>query len=148
MVSVKEVVIYTDGSCLGNPGPGGWAAILRYGDVEKVLTGADAQTTNNRMELQATIEALSTLKRPSTVRLTTDSQYVRMGITQWIHGWKRNGWRRSDKKPVKNADLWQQLDALAVKHEMTWCWVKAHNGDVMNERVDQLANQAAKEVGV
>lgn len=146
-MDAKEVVIYTDGSCLGNPGPGGWAAILRYGDVEKVLTGSDGQTTNNRMELQATIEALASLKRESTVRLTTDSQYVRMGITQWIHGWKRNGWRRSDKKPVKNADLWRDLDSLAAKHHVTWCWVKAHNGDVMNERVDQLANNAAREVG-
>lgn len=146
MEHAKEVIVYTDGSCLGNPGPGGWAAILRYGEVERVLTGSQAQTTNNRMELQATIEALTTLKRTSCVRLTTDSQYVRMGITQWIHGWKKNGWRRADKKPVKNADLWQQLDTLAAKHDVTWCWVKAHNGDAMNERVDQLAYQAAKEV--
>ena len=138
--------IFTDGSCLGNPGPGGWAALLRYGSTEKELHGGEPNTTNNRMELMAAIAALESLKRPSQVKLTTDSQYVRLGITQWIAGWRRQGWKRSGNKPVKNADLWQRLDGLSNKHTVEWCWVKAHNGHEENERVDALAYEAAKRV--
>jgi ribonuclease HI len=135
------VEIYTDGACSGNPGPGGWGALLRYGTHVKELCGGDAgPTTNNRMELTAAIQALDALTRPSTVHLHTDSTYVRSGVTSWIQGWKRNGWRTKDKKPVKNADLWQRLDDAAARHEVEWRWVKGHAGDPGNERADALAN--------
>lgn len=134
-----HVQIYTDGACSGNPGPGGWGAILRYGELEKELNGGERNTTNNRMELTAAISALEALKRPAVVDLTTDSQYVRDGITKWIHGWKRNGWRTADKKPVKNVDLWQRLDAALGRHEVRWHWVRGHAGHAENERADQLA---------
>lgn len=140
----RRVVIFTDGACSGNPGPGGWGAVLRWGAEERELSGAEAGTTNNRMELTAAIEALAVLKRPCAVDLTTDSEYLRHGITQWIHGWKRNGWRNAAKKPVKNADLWMRLDELAARHDVTWHWTKGHAGDEMNERVDQLARKAIK----
>ena len=137
-----RVVIYTDGACRGNPGPGGWAAVLRSGDTEKVLSGAERATTNNRMELMAAIGALEALKRSCEVRLTTDSEYVRQGVTRWINGWKRNGWRTSQKKPVKNRDLWERLDASLGSHDIEWCWVKGHSGDPGNERADLEANLA------
>ena len=133
------VDVWTDGACSGNPGPGGWGAILSYGGVEKELSGGEAQTTNNRMELMAAIAALEALKRPCTVALHTASQYLRQGITGWIHGWKKNGWRTADRKPVKNAELWQRLDAALGQHKIEWKWVKGHAGDEMNERADALA---------
>ena len=136
------VEIFTDGACRGNPGPGGWAALLRLGDTEKLISGAETETTNNRMELTAAIEGLRALRRASRVVLTTDSEYVRQGITQWINGWKRNGWKTAAKKPVKNQDLWQQLDSALGSHEVDWHWVKGHSGHVENERVDQAANDA------
>ena len=139
--SLPSVTIHTDGACSGNPGPGGWGAILKFGDVEKELKGGEAHTTNNRMELMAAISALETLKKPCTVDLYTDSQYVRQGITGWIHGWKKNGWRTSDKKPVKNVDLWQRLDAALQQHQVRWHWVKGHAGHDENERADQLARE-------
>uniref|UniRef100_UPI003B3AEAF4 ribonuclease HI n=1 Tax=Bosea sp. (in: a-proteobacteria) TaxID=1871050 RepID=UPI003B3AEAF4 len=131
--------VWTDGACSGNPGPGGWGAILSYNGVEKELSGGEPQTTNNRMELMAAIAALEALKRPCTVALHTDSQYLRQGITGWIHGWKKNGWRTADKKPVKNAELWQRLDAALGQHKIEWKWVKGHAGDERNERADALA---------
>lgn len=134
-----KIVIYTDGACSGNPGPGGWGAVLMWGEHRKELAGGEANTTNNRMELMAAISALDALKRPSTVELHTDSNYVKNGITTWIHGWKRNGWRTADKKPVKNAELWQRLDEARSRHEIDWRWVKGHAGDVENERADELA---------
>ena len=134
--------IWTDGACSGNPGPGGWGAVLRYGETEKELSGAEAATTNNRMELMAAIEALSALKRESKVLLHTDSKYVMDGVTKWIHGWKKNGWKTADKKPVKNEDLWRRLDAANARHEVTWKWVKGHSDDVMNDRADALARAA------
>jgi ribonuclease HI len=134
-----RVEIWTDGACSGNPGPGGWGAILRHGATEKELKGGEAESTNNRMELMAAIMALEALKRRCRVELHTDSQYLRGGVTGWIHGWKRNGWKTADKKPVKNVDLWTRLDDLAAKHEVEWRWVKGHAGDEMNERVDALA---------
>lgn len=146
MADDKRVSIHTDGACSGNPGPGGWAAVLTWGDTERELSGGEAMTTNNRMELTAAIEALSALKRPVQVDLTTDSEYLRNGIRQWIHGWKRNGWKTADKKPVKNADLWQRLDELVQKHDITWHWTKGHAGDEANERVDRLARAAVKRV--
>ena len=133
------VEIYTDGACRGNPGPGGWAALLRRGTTEKELSGGEKLTTNNRMELTAAIRALQALTRPCRVDLHTDSQYVRGGITQWIHGWQRNGWRTSDKKPVKNAELWQELLEASAPHEVEWHWVKGHSGHPENDRVDALA---------
>jgi len=133
------VEIFTDGACSGNPGPGGWGAVLRFGDREKELSGGAPDTTNNRMELIAAIEALSALRRPCRVTLTTDSVYVRDGITKWIHGWKRNGWKTAAKKPVKNVELWQQLDALMKAHDVTFEWVKGHAGHPENERADALA---------
>lgn len=133
------VTIYTDGACSGNPGPGGWGAILKFGDKEKELNGGERHTTNNQMELMAAISALEALKKPCTVDLYTDSQYVRQGITGWIHGWKRNGWRTADKKPVKNVELWQRLDAALKAHDVRWHWVKGHAGHPENERADQLA---------
>lgn len=136
------VEIFTDGACRGNPGPGGWAALLRYGDREKVISGAEPHTTNNRMELLAAIEALESLKRPSRVSLTTDSQYLRQGVQQWMANWKRNGWRTSQKQAVKNRDLWERLDVLAARHDVTWHWVKGHSGHPENEIADSEANAA------
>ena len=141
--SAAQVVIYTDGSCKGNPGPGGWGAWLRSGDHEKELFGGEAQTTNNRMELTAVIEGLGALKKPCSVTVYTDSQYVRQGITTWIHNWKRRGWVTTDKQPVKNVDLWQQLDAACTRHDVEWRWVKGHAGDPGNEKADALANAGA-----
>jgi ribonuclease HI len=137
------VEIFTDGACKGNPGPGGWGAVLRWNGREKEIAGGEPETTNNRMEMMAAIAALELLKRPSTVRLTTDSVYVRDGITKWIHGWKRNGWRTAAKKPVANAELWQRLDAACTPHRIEWLWVKGHAGHPENERADQLASDAA-----
>ena len=138
-VSEPEVEIFTDGACSGNPGPGGWGAILRFGNREREISGGDPATTNNRMELMAAIQGLEALKRPCRVRLFTDSNYVREGVTKWIHGWKKNGWRTADKKPVKNVELWQRLDAARAPHRVDWIWVKGHSGHPENERVDQLA---------
>ena len=140
-MNMDVVEIFTDGACSGNPGPGGWGAILRYKGREKELFGGEPATTNNRMELRAVIEALATLKRSVPVRVHTDSQYVQKGISEWIHGWKRNGWRTSDKKPVKNADLWRELDRMAADHRIEWIWVKGHAGHPENERADALANR-------
>jgi ribonuclease HI len=148
LASDTAVVIYTDGACKGNPGPGGWGAWLRSGAHEKELFGGERQTTNNRMELTAVIEALSALKRASRVQLHTDSEYVRQGITAWIHNWKKRGWLTADKKPVKNVDLWQRLDAAAARHQMDWRWVKGHAGDPGNERADALANKGAATQGL
>jgi ribonuclease HI len=137
----RSVDIYADGACKGNPGPGGWGAILRSGGREQEIFGGEAQTTNNRMELTAVIEALSALKQASKVRVYTDSQYVQKGISEWIHNWKRRGWLTADKKPVKNADLWRRLDDVASGHEVEWHWVKGHAGHPENERADALANR-------
>ncbi len=139
MAELPSVEIFTDGACRGNPGPGGWAALIRSGTREKEISGGEALTTNNRMELTAAIEALNALKRPCRVELHTDSNYVRDGITKWIHAWQRNGWRTADKKPVKNADLWQQLLDAAARHQVRWHWVKGHSGHPENDRVDALA---------
>ncbi|HXF54168.1 MAG TPA: ribonuclease HI [Hyphomicrobiaceae bacterium] len=139
-----HVVAYTDGACSGNPGPGGWGAVLISGRHRKELSGREALTTNNRMELLAAISALEALKGPSVVEIHTDSQYLRNGVTQWIHSWKRNGWRTADRKPVKNAELWQRLEAAQARHEVTWHWVRGHAGEVENERADQLARAAIK----
>jgi ribonuclease HI len=136
------IEIYTDGACRGNPGPGGWAALLKMGDHEREISGAEALTTNNRMELMAVIRALEALKRPVQARLYTDSQYVRRGITEWISAWKARGWRTADRKPVKNQDLWQRLDELNANHRLEWHWVPGHAGVPGNERVDRLANEA------
>ena len=144
----ERVEIYTDGACKGNPGVGGWGAWLRSGDTETELFGGEALTTNNRMELLAVIEALSSLVVASTVRLHTDSQYVQKGISEWIHSWKRRGWRTSEGKPVKNMDLWQRLDAAAQRHKVDWVWVRGHAGDIGNERADQLANRGVDSVVV
>lgn len=138
------VTIYTDGACKGNPGPGGWGALLRYTDHEKELKGGELHTTNNRMELMAAIKALEALKQTCTVNLHTDSQYLRLGMTQWLANWKRKGWRNAKKEPVKNVDLWQELDVLAQKHTIQWHWVKGHSGDPDNDRVDALANEAVE----
>ncbi|MGQ7844176.1 ribonuclease HI [Granulosicoccus sp. 3-233] len=140
------IEIYTDGACRGNPGPGGWGALLRSGKHEKELWGGEADTTNNRMEMTAVIESLKALKRPSEVILTTDSQYVRKGITEWIAGWKRKNWKTSAGKPVKNADLWREIDKLAAGHKIDWRWVKGHSGHAENERVDELANRGIDEL--
>lgn len=142
--TIGMVDIYTDGACKGNPGPGGWGALLRFGDREKELCGGEKLTTNNRMELLAVIRALEALNRPCRARVHTDSQYVQKGISEWIHGWKLRGWRTADKKPVKNVDLWQQLDTLAGRHQLQWVWVKGHAGHVENERADQLANRGVE----
>ncbi|WP_061932548.1 ribonuclease HI [Aureimonas sp. AU22] len=139
MSETTKVDIFTDGACSGNPGPGGWGAILRFGETEKELSGGEQLTTNNRMELLAAIEGLGALKRGCSVHLHSDSQYLRDGITKWIHGWKRNGWRTADKKPVKNAELWQRLDAERQRHEVTFHWVRGHAGHAENERADALA---------
>ena len=140
------VEIYTDGACRGNPGPGGWGALLRYGDVDKQLYGGEHLTTNNRMELKAVIEALSALSKPCKVTLTSDSTYVLKGIREWLPNWKKRGWRRAGKKPVKNEDLWKTLDELAEMHEIEWHWVKGHSGHIENELVDQLANRGIDEL--
>ena len=142
----QRVIIYTDGACQGNPGPGGWGVVLRYGDAEKTLHGGQPDTTNNRMELMAAIKGLEQLKRPCSVDLYTDSVYVRDGITKWIHGWQKNNWRTSNKKPVKNEDLWKILWTLTQKHNVTWHWVKGHAGNPDNERADELARQGAQEL--
>ena len=144
--SNQQIVIYTDGACKGNPGPGGWGALLTVGTTEKELFGGELGTTNNRMEMTAVIEALAALKKPSAVTLYLDSQYVLKGITEWIHGWKARGWRTAAKAPVKNVDLWQKLDALLVSssHSIDWRWVKGHNGDPGNERADALANKGVE----
>jgi ribonuclease HI len=141
---MNQVTIYTDGACKGNPGPGGWGAWLRSGEHERELWGGEAQTTNNRMEMQAVIEALNALRAPSLVQLHVDSEYVRNGITSWIHAWKRRGWRTADNKPVKNVDLWQRLEAATVPHRIEWHWVKGHSGDPGNERADALANRGVE----
>ena len=146
MAEQEKVEIFTDGACRGNPGPGGWGAILRAGGKEKELWGGERETTNNRMEMTAVISALEALKRPVGAVVHTDSQYVLKGITEWIFGWKRNGWKTSDKKPVKNADLWQKLDALRAPHEVRWVWVKGHAGHPENERADALANRGIDEL--
>lgn len=140
------VQIWTDGGCRGNPGPGGWGAVLRYNQHERLLNGHEAHTTNNRMELTAAIKALETLTRPCNVDLTTDSQYVRQGITQWIHNWRRKNWRTAAGKPVKNADLWQRLDSACQKHQVSWHWVKGHAGHPENELADELVNKAMDEL--
>ena len=140
------VEIYTDGACRGNPGPGGWGVVLRYKGREKTLYGGEPHTTNNRMELMAAIAGLEALKRSSQVALTTDSQYVKRGITEWMADWKRRGWRTADRKPVKNVDLWQRLDEVVGKHQVSWHWVRGHTGHVENERADTLANQAIDEL--
>ncbi|WP_138381385.1 ribonuclease HI [Luteithermobacter gelatinilyticus] len=138
---MKEVVIYTDGACSGNPGPGGWGAVLKSGPHEKEIFGGAAETTNNRMELTAAIKAINAVKYPCRIILHTDSTYLKDGITKWIHGWKKNGWRTAAKKPVKNAELWQELDAALSSHDVTWKWVKGHAGDPGNERADELARR-------
>ncbi len=142
----SPVTLYTDGACKGNPGPGGWGALLRYGDVEKELWGGEKDTTNNRMELQAVIEGLSALTRPTAIVIVTDSQYVKNGMTQWIHNWKRNGWKTAAKKPVKNDDLWKKLDDLVNQHDVSWQWVKGHSGHPENERADELANRGIEDL--
>lgn len=140
--------IFTDGACSGNPGPGGWGAILRFKGVEKELCGGEPGTTNNRMEMMAVIQALATLKRPCEIDLYTDSQYVQKGITEWVRGWKARGWKTADKKPVKNEDLWRQLDEAAARHKIKWHWVRGHNGHPENERADALARQGLQEAKV
>jgi len=140
------VEIFTDGACLGNPGPGGWAALLRFNSTEKEISGGEANTTNNRMELKAVIEGLLSLSRPCRVAVTTDSQYVQKGITEWIERWKARGWRTADKKPVKNVDLWQALDNARANHDVSWHWVRGHAGHEENERVDTLARNEAERI--
>jgi ribonuclease HI len=137
----NTVIVHTDGACSGNPGPGGWGVILEYNGTRKELSGGEADTTNNRMELMGAISALESLKRPCTVEMHVDSNYVKDGITKWIHGWKKNGWKTADKKPVKNAELWQRLDAALGKHKISWHWVKGHAGHNDNERADELARE-------
>jgi len=144
--SAQRVVVHTDGACSGNPGPGGWGAILQWGDHTRELKGGEAHTTNNRMELTAAIVALETLKRPCIVDLHTDSEYLRQGITGWIKNWKRNGWKTADRKPVKNVDLWQRLDAALSQHQIRWHWVRGHAGHDLNERADELARSAIAEL--
>jgi ribonuclease HI len=137
----NRVEIFSDGACKGNPGPGGWGALLRYGTAEKELWGGEPVTTNNRMELMAVIQALESLKRPCRVQVTTDSQYVKQGVTAWMARWKRNGWRTAERQPVKNRDLWERLDQAVSRHELQWRWVRGHTGHPENERADQLANR-------
>lgn len=142
---MTTVEIWTDGACSGNPGPGGWGALLRYGDKEKEIFGGAAETTNNQMELKAAIEALNALKKPCTVELTTDSQYVKGGMTGWIHGWKKNGWKTANKKPVKNVELWQALDEAVARHKVNWHWIKGHAGHAENEKADELARRGMED---
>jgi ribonuclease HI len=144
MTQTPAVVIYTDGACSGNPGPGGWGAILMSGAHRKEINGGEATTTNNRMELMAAISALEALKKPSRVDLHTDSEYVKKGIGEWIHGWKQRGWKTADKKPVKNVELWQRLDAARARHEVHWHWVRGHAGHAENERADELAREGMR----
>ena len=144
--ALQKIEVFTDGACLGNPGPGGWAALLRSGMREKALVGAEAMTTNNRMELMAAIAGIEALKRACSVDLTTDSQYVRRGVEEWMPRWKANGWKTSDKQPVKNRDLWERLDAALASHDVRWHWVKGHAGHAENERVDVLAREAAEAI--
>ncbi len=144
-MSDNKVIVFTDGGCRGNPGPGGWGALLRFGDHEKEIYGYEKETTNNRMELMAAIRALEILSRECSVVLTTDSQYVRQGITEWMDGWKKRGWKTAAKKPVKNKDLWQRLDEAVKQHDIDWQWVKGHSGHEGNERADDLANRAMDE---
>ena len=143
---MKQLEIFTDGACKGNPGPGGWGAVIRYGKHEKEISGGDPDTTNNRMELSATIQALKILIEPCKVKLHTDSRYVIDGITKWIHGWQRNGWKNASKKPVSNIDLWHDLIEATARHQVEWIWVKGHNGHPENERADQLASDAAEAI--
>jgi ribonuclease HI len=145
-VTPTRVVVHTDGACSGNPGPGGWGAILEWNSHRKELKGGEPHTTNNRMELMAAIGALESLKRPCTVDIHTDSQYLRQGITGWIFGWKKNGWKTADRKPVKNVDLWQRLDAALAGHAVRWHWVRGHSGHDLNERADELAREAIAEI--
>lgn len=140
------VELYTDGACKGNPGPGGWGTLIRYKNAEKELCGGEPDTTNNRMELMAVIQGLKTLTRACEVKVTTDSQYVKNGIQSWIHNWKKNGWKTAAKKPVKNADLWKELDEQVARHQVQWAWVKGHSGHAENERADQLANQGIEQL--
>jgi ribonuclease HI len=140
-MTAGKVIVHTDGACSGNPGPGGWGAILEFNGTQKELSGGEALTTNNRMELTGAIVALESLKRPCKVEMHVDSAYVKDGITKWIHGWKRNGWKTADKKPVKNMELWQRLDAALATHEISWRWVKGHAGHAENERADELARE-------
>ena len=142
----KRVEIFTDGACSGNPGPGGWGAVLRYGEVEKEMNGAEPSTTNNRMELMAAIMAIEAVKRPCEIQLHTDSEYLRQGITTWIHSWKARGWKTADKKPVKNVDLWQRLERAIETHDVHWHWVKGHSGHAENERADELARLAIRQM--
>jgi ribonuclease HI len=142
----KLVEIFTDGACSGNPGPGGWGAVLRYGEVEKEMNGGEPATTNNRMELMAAIMAIEAVKRPCEIHLHTDSEYLRQGITTWIHSWKARGWKTADKKPVKNVDLWQRLERAIETHDVHWHWVKGHSGHVENERADELARLAIRQM--
>ena len=146
MTQDKTVSLYTDGACKGNPGKGGWGVLMRYGSHEKELFGGEAHTTNNRMELTAIIQGLAALNRPCAVVIYTDSQYVKNGMEQWIHGWKKNGWKTAAKQPVKNEDLWRQLDQLAAQHQIQWQWVRGHAGHAENERADALANQGVASV--
>ncbi len=143
---MKQLEIFTDGACKGNPGPGGWGAVIRYGKHEKEISGGDADTTNNRMELSATIQALKILIEPCEVKLHTDSRYVIDGITKWIHGWQRNGWKNASKQPVSNIDLWHDLIEATARHQVEWIWVKGHNGHPENERADRLASDAAEAI--
>lgn len=143
---MKKLVIYTDGACSGNPGPGGWAAILRYGDKEKRISGGEKHTTNNRMELLAAIKSLEALKEGCEIELYTDSEYVKNGITKWIRDWEKRNWRTASKKPVKNVDLWQQLDLMTKKHKIIWHWVRGHSDNVFNNEVDEMAVKAREEV--
>jgi len=144
---MKRVIVYTDGACSGNPGPGGWGAIMMYNDTRKDLSGGERLTTNNRMEMMAAIAGLEALKRPCRVRLYSDSQYLRDGITKWINGWKQRKWLTADKQPVKNVDLWQRLDAVAARHDVSWIWVRGHSGHPENERADALARGRIAEAG-
>jgi ribonuclease HI len=144
--AAKIVEIFTDGACSGNPGPGGWGAVLRYGEVEKEMNGGEPATTNNRMELMAAIMGIEAVKRPCEIHLHTDSEYLRQGITTWIHSWKARGWKTADKKPVKNVDLWQRLERAIETHDVHWHWVKGHSGHVENERADELARLAIRQM--
>ena len=144
---MSKIEIYTDGACKGNPGPGGWGALLRAGQHQKELCGGEKETTNNRMELMAAIKGLEAVKKPSIITLTTDSQYVRKGITEWMDGWKKKGWKNSQKKPVKNVDLWKLLDEQNKRHEVEWLWVKGHSGHPENEKADELANRGIETIG-